>query len=249
MAKSKNKGVRLRFRFFLLLFGLVCTVAGVWYFVGEKKIFQVRQIGVEGLTSYTEEFLLEQLQVGLGSNILNFRTEAFKHRLHDMPRIRSVTVKHKYPDQVVLVVEERQGEFLLDLGGNFYLIDSDGIIFSEPQLSDEYNLPCIVNSETLEFSLGQPLPDGSGRLLFQLLSKFPPELRENISEVAFYDGSVVLYTVDGVKVLWGGDADNLTSKIEVWERLPEIAADYGSIEYIDLRFGDNPVIKMRESGE
>jgi cell division protein FtsQ len=215
----------------------------------EREIFNLRSIKIEGLHSYEEEYFLNEIGLELGMNILFISEERLNQRGEKLPRIRTLDLQRTFPDRAKIVVEERVSCFLLNYGGNFFLIDSDGIIFGEPQNEKELNHPCIVDETIGEIESGQNLGDGDAQFLFILLKKMPDEILKNISEVSYINGEVVMYTVDGVKILWGDDVENYQVKLRIFEKLPAIVADYGNVEYVDIRYGDNPVIKTLESGD
>ncbi len=249
MKKKKNKYLKIRFKFIFFLFIAVSIVFIAWYFVVEREVFNLRSITVEGLHSYDEEYFLKEVEIELGMNIFFINEKRINRDVEEMLRIREVEVQRNLPDRVSIRVEERAGQFLLNYGGNFFLIDTDGIIFDKAQDAKEYDLPCLVDEMYGEVELGKGISEGDAFFLFSLLKKMPATTLKNISEVSYINGDVVMYTVNGVKVLWGDDAENFQVKLKVFEKLPAIAEDYGNVEYIDIRYGDNPIIKTLESGD
>ena len=247
--KKVIKRVRLRLKFFILL--LIITIAGYvfWRSIYIEKIFNIKQIEVSGLKSYQKAYLLKQINVHLEQNILFLNNSRIKKSASKLYRIKKILVNRKFPNKIEIEVSERKAIYYVCAGNNTYLVDGDGIIFASEILKNEFDLLYINDRSSAGYKLGKKVPGGDAEKIIELMRYFPTQTRKNISEVLYVNNDIVMYTVDGIKIVWGTTLEVSPEKLQILEKLPNIKKDVGPLKYIDMRYGNNPVIKSIESGE
>jgi len=87
---------------------------------------RVARVTVEGRNETPADLLISTIEVATGDPILAIDAETLRLRLEDLPWIRSAVVERRLPDELRLVIEERQPIALWQRDGRYHLIDQYG---------------------------------------------------------------------------------------------------------------------------
>lgn len=106
--------------------------------------FQIKETSVRGLKELTEKDILTLAEIKPGQNILAVNIDVVERRVAVNPWIKNVYVGREFPNRLVVDVRERNPIALVKQGSDFYLMDSDGIIFKKLAKGDEVDLAIIT---------------------------------------------------------------------------------------------------------
>ncbi len=106
--------------------------------------FKIKETPVRGLKELTEKEILTLVEIKPGQNILAVNVDVLAKRVAVNPWIKKVYVGREYPNRLVVDVRERIPIALVKQGSDFYLMDSDGIIFKKLAQGDEVDLAIIT---------------------------------------------------------------------------------------------------------
>lgn len=238
-APRRRRRKKLLFLLFLLLLFLG---TGLLLLSRGGSFCKIREITVGGAVRLGESEIIEQSGVKKGTSLFLLRCRKVEQRLAALPELCAVTVSRDFPATVSIQVQEREPAALLLEQNRFWLLDREGVLFAE-QLHPVENLPVITGAAAEQIVLGEPLDDKAKR---DALSAFLQALPENPllepAELNLADPSeLVLYTVDGRKVLLGC-SDKMVNKLALlWESIPYLP-DSGAGGCLDLRTGDRLVL-------
>jgi cell division protein FtsQ len=121
--------------------------------------FQIKETSVRGLKELTEKDILTLAEIKTGQNILAVNTDALEKRVAVNPWIKNVYVGREFPNRLVVDVRERNPIALVKQGSDFYLMDSDGIIFKKLAKSDEVDLTIITGINVQDKTKSKLLSD------------------------------------------------------------------------------------------
>ena len=231
-----KKGLLLLFLLLLFLGG------GLLYFSRGEIICKIKEITVTGTVRLDESEIIEQSGVKKGTSLLFLPRRKVEQRLAALPEIYSATVTKDFPNTVSIRVQERKPAALLLDQSHFWLLDCEGVLFAE-QLHPVANLPVITGAAANDIVLGEPLANKAKRdALFAFLQALPENSMLEPAELNLADPSeLVLYTVDGRKVLLG-NSDKMSKKLALlWESLPYLPGNSAGA-CLDLRTGDRLVL-------
>lgn len=232
------------FKKFIILFFLIVLISGLFYFVFLSGIFEVKNIILVNNRSislqeveksitpiYKKKFLGLQF-----NNILFFDIkEAKLSLLQNYSRLSSVKITKKLPDTLEIEVQEREGVLVWETGDKRYLIDIEGVVFSE--CLGESNLPKVIDSKKLPVVLNSQIVSSDFvNFVLGLTDKLP---KEGISIVSItvpestYD--LWVKTKEGFDIYFDvtRNLDPQLAKLKVL--LKEIGGERNYIQYIDLR--------------
>jgi cell division protein FtsQ len=175
-----------------LALGLV--VGGVWL-VWFSSFLGVAGVDVTGTEDLDAAQVREVVAVPAGEPLARVDLAAVEARVEAMAYVRSAEVTRRWPDRLVVAVEEREAIAVVDIAGRVRGMDLDGVLFREYQRPPA-DLPTVrTSTETGSEALREAarvvaaLPDGVSRLVDHV-------------EVATVD-QISLALRDGREVVWG----------------------------------------------
>jgi cell division protein FtsQ len=187
-----------------------------------------------------------------GENIVRSDIHRWRARLLESPWIADATFRRSLPSTVRVSVSEREPMAIGRLGDGLYLVDGHGMVIDEygPAYAD-LDLPIVEGLSPKRRKPGN-LTDGlkaalASRVIRGVAAK--PDIARRLSQIDVRDARNAAVTLSGdSSVLYIGDEKFLArieSYMELAPRLREFVPD---IDYVDLRFGDQVVVRPAKGG-
>lgn len=102
--------------------------------------YHIKTIEVVGNRQMSQKQIIEDSTLKTGDNIFKMNTFLLEKRMKKNPFYGNVQIDRKYPDKVVIKVEERKPTIAFPYGDKYVLINSDGIVMKlsneNPKLSE-----------------------------------------------------------------------------------------------------------------
>lgn len=228
---------------------LACAL--VYLFSRGAPYFNLRNVDVVGNHKLSVTEVVEVAEVESGVNLLTVELDSIVQRLKRHPWLRSAAVYRRFPDQLIVEVEERTPRGVL-AADKLYYIDENAEIFTRLFPGDSVDYPLftglkpneIINNglavqDTLRSALG----------LLDNLEKFSSELSlQELSEIRLgLDEGVSFLTRSGQLVVLG--KGNFESKLGRYGQLKRILTDKGewrNARIINLDFDDRAIVRSSE---
>lgn len=207
-----------------------------------------RRVVVLGNRDVSAETIKDLADIPSDASIWTLDLEGVAARVTRHPLVRSALVTRDWNRNVTVTVEERRPLAAIPYFDQFLVIDETGTVLFIARDPAQAPYPVVTGPEPLTDAAIGSAP-AAGWLVGALDALFflSPEGRDRISE-AHVDagGAVILYTLDGARVLLGPADAGLGYKIRFLEAIFQDLEEKGTrAEYIDLRFPANPVIRPR----
>lgn len=234
---------RLLHGFIFLLLSLLAL-----YFFLHSPFFAIKKIEVAGSQAIHQEEVVQLASIALGTNIFRVNIEEINRRLALHPMIEQAVVTRHIPSTLMVKIVERKPLGLLPVTGGFIVIDGQGIYLTKIGSIVELNLP-IITGVQLPANLfpGRVIAAPQLSAVLPLLQQLDALLGQAISEVNVATPEKMrLYTLDGVEVRVGTVEQTLAHLDLLKEVLTKKRPDGQKIEYIDMSFAGNPVVKYRQ---
>jgi cell division septal protein FtsQ len=253
---TRNEQVRKRRRNRSLLKGATWTglhlaAAGVvalaaWgghHYLTHSARFTIREVLVSGGATAPADQLKKVTDHFVGRNIFAADLMDLQGKLESVPWIRTVSVKRRIPDVLLIQIEERVPEVLVRMGSSLYLADGEGTLLDRygPQYAD-YDFPILTGldhagRETLKRRVSL------GASLVNFLYRTRPVLADQVSELDLSreDGIEARLNDGGAPLRLSPTAFDLNLDNYLAMR-NYIAANYGTVKYVDLRWKDRITI-------
>lgn len=185
--------------FFLLGFGIYKLYTASRYNIGV--------VNVEGNVKYTVEEIKELANITLGTNINKLKTNKIEKLVEGLSYVRDAKVVRKYPETVIIKVEEYESSFVaLNKETNEYIRLTDkGVILEKCNLEDVTENELLLFGIHFDDNLGEKIVELEQKKLQTLIAMMDKYAKENISKkitsVEFNEGDIILtldYDIDVV---------------------------------------------------
>ncbi len=226
----------------LLFFSITLILAflgsGIWLFFYLKKSILVKEVVFSGNQHLKEEELHELLKVKKGDPLYSIPLKQMHKNLKQSPWIKDVIIRKEVNGVILIKITESFPVAILFRQGKSYLVDNSGIILEEIQELPVVFLPVITEID----------PDKNVAAFKEALA-FIRLLNEK--RLLAYSGQLEIFgkTPDELAI----KADDLLIKIgsgdyeKKLERLGKIKEEIKAkdiiVDYIDLRFSDQVIVK------
>jgi cell division protein FtsQ len=221
---------------------VIAAIGTAGYGLYHSPFFEVSRVEVHGNELVSTRAIVERANLH-GERMFTADLAAAQRSVYAIPVLSSVQVERKWPDTIVVRVEERQPWGTWEQGGVSYTIDREGVVISSTEPPPPGS-PVIVSSEIGSRQLGDRVDYQAVDAAAEIYELLPQELGTTVTEVAFLSGKGVQVTTGNGQVALFGDSSGIAYKLAVWAAV-STAARADGIEYsvIDLRYGNRPVLQ------
>lgn len=212
---------------------LILTSVLALYLFANSEFFETDQVEWLGL-GYLDQ---EQLDVYLGFSTVNvwrLNTKDLEVLLFEHPWIKEAKVVWRWPNRVVISVQESKPIAQIPTEMGWFLLDEEGFILPPIQGDLVLSLPIVIN---VELTSKEQLVSTA-----RLVTMIPDAVRPLVSEWNGETRSFV--TRSGTEILMGSPVD-LEEKFILLEKIvDDLALQKQQAKRIDLRVIKNPVVSI-----
>lgn len=232
----------------LLLGGLLVAGANFW-----KSSLTVQRVLIQGNNVVQANEILQLAHIPDAARMYDLDLTRIQQDVISHYFLKDVVIERDLPSTIRITVTERTPVAMINTGELRYL-DPEGVVLPHSVSGELFDLPLvsgIPGGASLKVGATLTHADVQEALTIltsaQLVNK---EMFHLISEVRLRNGGdIVLYTADGsIPILFGrGQAASKLIRLEaLWG---EIVRERGSrsVQYIDIRFEDQVVVRWKES--
>ncbi len=131
---------------------------------GDTLGLRVREVRIEGRSATPLPLLNAALGVRTGDPLLGFSVRAARARIETLASVEQATVERRWPDTVLVLLQERRAAAVWQHNGHFSLIDRNGTVLADQNIRHL--------AQGLKLLVGEEAPSHAEQLLSDL-SKFP----------------------------------------------------------------------------
>jgi cell division protein FtsQ len=188
---------------------VVLTAAGIWL-VFFSSALTVKQVDVQGESQLTTERVLDAADVPMGAHLADLDLGAIRTRVAGLAAVKRVDVSREWPDGVLIRITERHEVAVVDIGGSYQAMDSDGVLFKS-YARPPAALPRVVAGARIS---SDALAEAA-----RVIHSLPAGLAARVDHVGVRGVDQVTLTMrSGATVIWGSDGQSALNA-EVLERL------------------------------
>jgi cell division protein FtsQ len=184
---------------FLCVLAAAVVIGAAWALLG-SSLLVVRHIKVTGNHQVTPAQLRAVAGIRMGTPLARLNEKRAIARLDRIAWVRSATVSRSWPDTVVISVRERTPELTVAVGGQFELVDIDGVVV-RTQPTRPPGVPLLAPAPAR--LRGSP----AVRAATAVLGSLPGSIRDRVLSVTTgasgVTESVTLRLRGGIRVRWG----------------------------------------------
>lgn len=245
--RQQSKKTRRKI-FYIGLFLVLITVFSAVCFV---VFFKINTIEVEGVSRYTEEQIIEALNVEYGTNLYSFSaTDKEKELVLELPYLNKVIIERDLPSTIVVHVEEKKPDMYVEISGDKYLLTDNMQILEYTDDSSKYYglLKLRMDPETVgRCIVGEKLLFADVRTGDVIAQAFSDIRAASItSRITYIDANNrfgIYIGIDGKYDVYMGDIDEFDTKLAfamgIVEELATLSSDeqHGSIDVSEINKG------------
>ena len=200
---SSSAGQLVRLSQATVLAGLMIVLVAVvllrgWQAVERSRIFQLRQINVQGCRAGREEELLALAELRLGTPLFSIDLKEAEQRLRRHPWIDTVSLRRSWPDTLSLLVQERRPLALVNLEQGLHYVDQYGTVFAPVEPGQDIDFPVLTGLDLLPGTSLAAGPATEAIQFFQLVAQGNPILPlQALSEIHLSrNGEIIAYLAE-----------------------------------------------------
>ena len=223
---------------------LIFLSLALYMVVFKTGFFNVKTIEVEGNKFSKKEDIIKQSGFKKDFNIYNFNLDEAVENIKTIPYTKSVNVRRKLPNKILIEVEEREMTALTQYMGEYAYIDEEGRVLYIGKKLVKKNLPELFGLELDNLKEGQYIFTAKTRDEEALLKAIRSEkLVGQIKYINMYDlENLVLELNTGEKIMLGS-IDNLGYKLEFMKKiLKDTKSKKQKVKQISFTKGSNPIV-------
>jgi cell division protein FtsQ len=232
---DKHKTIYLITIGLLLILGLVSLV--------NSNYFQVEDIEIEGNKLLSDEYIITYCDLE-DINIFNIDRQKLANKLVELPQIKGVVITRDLPKKLIIEVNERRPIAIVGIQSSYQIIDSEGQVIATTKNLAYWNLPLVTGVEVIND--GKRLKISSEiKKAISYLGMLSDQLLKDISELNISKGDgLQLFLVDGGIVKLSSNFDNKAKSKIFTSVYNDLKSKGQKIEYIDLRYGNNVIVRL-----
>ncbi len=234
----------------ILIFYLVIGFVGwnFFYFMFNSEYCEIKEVIIKGNNQLSEEEIFYKSQIKLGDNIFKLSKDNTINYLKQDPWIKEAEVKRVIPDKIIISVEEREPSAIIYFNEEYFMADQEGMVLSQIVQPAEEFLPLITGLETTELKVGKNIIEPEFRTALEIINSANLILPDKFYKIKILapDDFLIFSTVNDL-VVRASQAEEMVSKgYLLKEAFEKIIKENLVVEYIDMRFKDRAVIKVKE---
>ena len=215
----------------LWVLGALVLVAAIVWLAFWSPVLAVRQVVVTGVTGADKAAVVALVDVDKGTPLARVDLGAVEDRVRTRRTIAEVSVRREWPSTLRVRTVSRQPALVLkDPQGQLEVVDSTGVSY-ETVSKAPAGVPVVkaasskgTTKEALEAALS-------------VIHTLPVDLAKKVTAIQVSTANLVSFTLDGVKVVWGG-AEDADRKLEILKALLATNPDV-----VDVSAPDTPVTR------
>jgi cell division protein FtsQ len=225
-----------RWRLLLVLLPIL-LLPSVAYATVHFSLFEVRDVDVQGAQSLDSAALV-QISGLRGASMLRPPFARARESLLALPQVRSVSFERRWPDGIVIRVEEREPFAFWSVAGRDFVVDRDGYVLAVGAPSGP--APRVVEPDASRImGPGDRVHPDALALADRIFRESPKVIGQGVRQLEYRPATGVIAVLEGGLRVTFGDGRAYEYKLAV---LTELLGDLQSRgvrpRAVDLRFGE-----------
>jgi cell division protein FtsQ len=234
----------------VLCFGLVIGLTyGFYRYLQVSPHFLVRSLEIRGAELLPDERVRAVAAITAADNVIFLNTNEVQRRLMQLPHVYACSVRRRFPDTIIIEIEERVPVATLLLNNHLLELDNEGMVLRELDPAAEHTGPFITDVSGLGYvEVGQQLEHPAllkALEVYEAFSALPIATEITVSEIAATAANAILMYCNELpfEIRWGRRpvAEQARDLHILWRARKEDLRLCK--EYLDLRFDNQLACK------
>jgi len=235
----------------ILIFYLAIGFLGwnFFTFIFSSNFCNIKEVIVKGNDCLSEDEIFCKCGIQLGENIFKLDLKKSKDSLIQEPRIKEVEIKRVIPNKIIISVKERKAAAFVCIGEEYFTSNKEGLVLSKiDRPKEEFGLPLILGLEIDEIQIGEIIDKPEFRTALESINSAEVIMPKRFYriEILSPDDFMIYNKDDTLKVRLNRPELIINKENLLREALEKIERERLLVEYIDIRFKDSIVIKLKK---
>lgn len=208
-----------------------------------SNYFSIEGIILNETMYFTEEELLADTPLPIGENIFKVHRATLSQDLCNNPLVKKIEIRRRLPRTLLFTITEERPLAYLLFQGALYLLGCSGLIMGQEEPPGSFSLPLIYGYPPFEEGKIPP----SLEAIIPVLLNISPSFLQLVKEIQFLDDRFTFLLSQGVRLFVNMDLSK--GQAQLMELIYEGQKHKNNLDYIDMRYGMNPVVKYRDGKE
>jgi cell division protein FtsQ len=252
-ARTRKKSrPKLPFRFRLIIGLILIIPIGIGiYFILSLPIWRISEVVVSGAKLLSAEEIRDLSGVPITENLFLTSFARVRNNLRQITAIKSFRIYRIPPATVYIRIEERKPVAVVLLRGKSAIIDEAGFVLNRTpgltlNVSDMADLPVVSGVTSTDVSADGQINPQISRLITDIILDLAQRLGSPRIQLETGGFERITFMLDDLLKVKLGRDEEIRRKMEVFKALLKvIEGKWGTVEYVDVRYPDNPVIKYK----
>ncbi|MBA7517192.1 Cell division protein FtsQ [subsurface metagenome] len=235
----------------ILIFYLAIGFLGwnFFNFVFSSNFCSIEEVIINGNDYLSEDEIFSKSQIILGENIFKLDLKKSIDSLEQEPRIKEVEIKRIIPNKIIISLKERKAAAIVYIGEEYFSSTKEGIILSKIDRPEgELGLPLVLGLEIDKIKLGGIIDKPEFRAALESINSLEVILPKKFYQVQILSPNdfMICNNDDTLKIRVNRSEVIINKENLLREALENIEKEKLLVEYIDIRFKDSLVIKLKK---
>ena len=235
----------------ILIFYLVMGFLGwnFFNFIFSSNFCSIEEVIIKGNDYLSKDEIFSKSQIQLGENIFKLDLKESIDSLEQEPRIKEVEIKRVIPNKIIISLKERKAAAIVRIGEEYFSSTKEGIVLSKIDRSEErFGLPLVLGLEIDKIKIGEIIDKSEFRAALESINSIEVILPKKFCQVQILspDDFMICNKDDTLKVRVNRPEVIINKENLLREALDKIEREKLLVEYIDIRFKDSLVIKLKK---
>jgi cell division protein FtsQ len=234
----------------ILIFYLAIAFLGwnFFTFIFSSNFCNIKDVIIKGNDCLSEDGIFCKFEVQLGENIFKLDLKKSKDSLMQEPWIKEVEIKRIIPDKIIISIKERKPAVIVHIGEEYFSSTKEGIVLSKiDRLEEGFGLPLVLGLELDKIKIGEIIGKPEFRTALESINSAEVILPKKFCrvEILSSDDFMICNKGDSLKVRVNGPEEIINKENLLREALGKIEREKMLVEYIDIRFKNSLIIKLK----
>ena len=235
----------------ILIFYLAIGFLGwnFFAFIFSSSFCNIENVIIKGNDCLSEDRIFFKSGVQLGENIFKLDLKKSKDSLIQEPWIKEVEIKRVIPNRIIISIKERKPVAIVHIGEEYFSSTKEGIVLSEIDRPEEgFSLTLVLGLELDGIKIGEIIGKPEFRTALESINSAEVILPKKFCRVEILSPGdfMICNKDDTLKVRVNGPEGVINKENLLREALEKIDREKLLVEYIDIRFKDSLIIKLKK---
>ena len=235
----------------ILVFYLVIGFLGwnFFNFIFSSNFCNIEEVIIKGNDCLGEDEIFFKSGIQLSKNIFKLDLKKSINSLMQEPWIKEVEIKRVIPDKIIISLKERKAAAIVHIGEGYFFSTKEGMVLSKIDETEEgFTLPLLSGLEIDEIKIGEIIDKSEFRTALESINSVEVILPKRFCRVEILSpDDFMIYNKDATLKVRVNSPEVIINKENLLrEALEKIERETLLVEYIDIRFKDSLVIKLKK---